>query len=268
MSGMLRGTFADGSTRFQLNGQPVFHMAGLGTFAQQVVVPSAAAVRIPNSIPIAQAALLGCGVLTGYGAVVNTARLEPGETVAVVGCGGVGLNAIQGARIGHASQIIAIDPREDRLALARELGATCALVPDETNVKIIRDMTGGRGVDVAIEVAGRQATIDDAIRMTRPGGRAVIVSAPDRSVLLNVPVFNGLVMTEKTIKGSLYGSSHVQSDVGHLASLFETGQLIHDKLVTASFDLDHINDAIAYCAAERGARAVVTFQGLPSPLHA
>ncbi|MDB5861607.1 MAG: h16 [Ramlibacter sp.] len=254
---MLRGTMADGTTRFSWKGQPVFHMTGLGTFAERVVVPAGCAVRIPADLPFEEAALLGCGVITGVGAAVNTAQVAVGEAVAVVGCGGVGLNAIQGARISGATTIIAIDPRPDRLALARQLGATHTLEPARNMVSQIRELTSGRGVDVALEVAGRQQTIDDAIRMTRRGGRVVIVSAPGKEVMVNIPAFGGLVMSEKTIRGSLYGSAHVKRDLARLVELYQSGQLHLKELVTARFPLDRINDAIAYCAAEQGARALV-----------
>ncbi|MDP3135120.1 MAG: Zn-dependent alcohol dehydrogenase [Burkholderiaceae bacterium] len=254
---MLRSTLSDGTTRFRWNNAPVYHMTGLGTFAQRVVVPAASAMRLPESLPLTQAALLGCGVITGFGAAVNTAKVEVGECVAVLGCGGVGLNAIQGARISGASKIIAIDPREDRLALAQSLGATDVLTPGKGLIEKIRAMTEGRGVDVALEVAGRQQTIDDAIRMTRRGGRVVIVSAPGKDVVVNIPALGGLVMTEKSIRGSLYGSAHVRRDVARLLALYASGQLVLDKLVSATFDLDHINEAIEYCGAEQGARAIV-----------
>ena len=254
---MLRGTLSDGTTRFRWNGKPVYQLTGLGTFAQRVVVPAASAVRIPDSLPLTQAALLGCGVITGFGAAVNTAKVAVGESVAVLGCGGVGLNAVQGARISGASMIIAIDPHEDRLALAKSLGATHTLIPGKGLVDKIRAMTSGRGVEVALEVAGRQETIDDAIRMTRRGGRVVIVSAPGKDVMVNIPAFGGLVMTEKSIRGSLYGSAHVQRDVRRLISLYESGQLHLDKLVSATFSLDDINEAMAYCVSERGGRAIV-----------
>lgn len=259
MSGMLRGTLPDGSTRFRLDGQPVYHMAGLGTFSQRVVVPVEAIVPIPRDFPMAQAALLGCGVLTGFGAAANTARIQPGESVAVVGCGGVGLNAIQGARISGATVIIAIDPRQERLDLARALGATATFRPEQDPVRRVRELTGGRGADAVLEVAGLPQTISDAVRMARPGGRVVIVSAPAKSVTLDVPVFTGMVMTEKTIRGSLYGSSTVRRDIPRLVSLYESRELRLDELVTATFSLDRINDALAYCAAEQGARAVIVF---------
>lgn len=254
---MLRGTMADGTTRYRWRGQPVYHMTGLGTFSDRVVVPAGCAIRIPDSLPIEEAALLGCGVITGVGAAINTAKVTIGESVAVIGCGGVGLNAVQGARIGGATTIIAIDPRPDRLELAKKMGATHTIEPNKSLISQIRELTFGRGVDVALEVAGRQQTIDDAIRMTRRGGRVVIVSAPGKDVMVNIPAFGGLVMSEKTIQGSLYGSAHVQRDLARLVKLHQTGQLHLKELVTARFSLDQINDAINYCASEQGARALV-----------
>ena len=254
---MLRGTMTDGTTRFAWNGRPVFQMAGLGTFAQRVVVPATAVVRIPATLPLDQAALLGCGVMTGWGAAVNTAKVAAGEAVAVVGCGGVGLHAIQGARICGASAIFAIDPREDRLELARSLGATHLLAPGKGLVEKIRALTDGRGADVSLEVAGRQQSVDDAIRMTRRGGRVVIVSAPGKDVVVNIPAFGGLVLTEKTIRGSLYGSAHVRRDVSRLVDLFQSGQLRLDNLVSLTYPLEDVNEAMAHCATEQGGRAIV-----------
>jgi alcohol dehydrogenase/S-(hydroxymethyl)glutathione dehydrogenase/alcohol dehydrogenase len=256
---MFRASMLDGTTRFTLDGRQVHHMAGLGTFSRRCVVSEHAAVKVPESLGMAQAALLGCGVLTGFGAAVNTARVRPGETVAVLGCGGVGLNAIQGAQISGAGQVIAVDPSQERRELALRMGATTALAPSEELVTIVRDLTEGRGVDVALEVAGLQDTVNAAVRLTRKGGRIVLVGAGPREVALQVPAYTGMVLTEKTVVGSFYGSSLVARDVPMLVALYESGQLLLDELVTREFGFTEINDAVAYCRDQRGARAVVIF---------
>ncbi|KFX67214.1 Zn-dependent alcohol dehydrogenase [Paraburkholderia fungorum] len=256
---MARGTMPDGTTRYRWNGEPVYHMAGLGTFSRHCVVPARAAVKLPPEMDLAPASLIGCGVLTGFGAAVNTARVAVGESVAVIGCGGVGLNAIQGARISGARQIIAIDPSEERLAFAREFGATLRLQPGAELIRQIRKATEGRGVDAAIEVVGHQDTVRDAVRMTRRGGRAVLVGAGPDDVVVNVPSFTGIVMTEKTIRGSLYGSAHVHREVQRLIGLYEQKLLKLDELVTRTFEFPAVNDALDYCASGRGARAVLRF---------
>jgi alcohol dehydrogenase/S-(hydroxymethyl)glutathione dehydrogenase/alcohol dehydrogenase len=257
---MARGTLLDGTTRLRWDDRPVYQMAGLGTFAHRCVVPAAAAIRVPESLGMAQAALLGCGVLTGFGAAVNTARVQVGDTVAVIGCGGVGLNAVQGARISGARTIIAIDRHAERLRLAEQLGATAILEAGDDVVGRVRDLTEGRGVDVAVEVVGTQETVRNAVRMTRRGGQTVLVGAAGDDVTVSVPAFTGLVMTEKVIRGSLYGSSDVRRDVARLVGLYEAGLLLLDALVSATFPFEKVNEAVAYCASERGARAVVLFE--------
>jgi Zn-dependent alcohol dehydrogenase len=223
------------------------------------VVPARSAIKIPESIPLASAALIGCGVLTGWGAAVNTAGIRVGDTVAVLGCGGVGLNAIQGARMAGASTIIAVDMHDERLALAQRLGATHALKPGDATAKQVRALSGGRGVDVTLEVVGRQETVRDAVKMTRRGGQVVLVGAAGDDVLVSVPAFSGVVMTEKIIRGSLYGSSDVRRDVPRLVRLYEAGLLKLDELVTEVFPFEKVNDAVDYCLSERGARAVMVF---------
>jgi Zn-dependent alcohol dehydrogenase len=255
--GFARGTLLDGSTRYRHRGQPVYQMAGLGTFTEQCVVPEAAAVPIPDAIPFPAAALIGCGVLTGFGAAVNTAGIRVGDTVAVLGCGGVGLSAIQGARIAGAGLIIAIDRHDERLALAAKFGATHTLQPSDTVARQVRALTGGRGADHALEVAGRQETVRDAIRMTRRGGQVVLVGAGGDGVTVSLPAFSGVVMTEKVIRGSLYGSADIRRDVPRLTSLYQSGLLRLDEMVTATFGFAQVNEAVEYCAAEQGGRAVV-----------
>jgi NDMA-dependent alcohol dehydrogenase len=254
-----KGMLLDGSTRFSRNGQAIYQMAGLGTFSRHCVIPARSAIKIPETIPLTSAALIGCGVLTGWGAAVNTAGIRVGDTVAVLGCGGVGLNAVQGARMAGADTIIAIDLHDERLALAEQLGATHILKPSDTISRQVRALTGGRGVDVTLEVVGRQGTVDDAIRMTRRGGQVILVGAASDDVKVNVPAFSGVVMTEKIIRGSLYGSSNVQRDVPKLVRLYESGALLLDQLVTEVFAFEKVNEAVDYCLSERGARAVLEF---------
>lgn len=254
-----KGSLLDGSTRYSRGGQDIYQMAGLGTFSRHCVVPARSAIKIPESIPLASAALIGCGVLTGWGAAVNTAGIGVGDIVAVLGCGGVGLNAIQGARMAGASTIIAVDMHDERLELAQTLGATHALKPTDSIAREVRALSGGRGVDVTLEVVGRQETVRDAVKMTRRGGQVVLVGAAGDDVLLSVPAFSGVVMTEKIIRGSLYGSSNVKRDVPRLVRLYESGQLKLDELVTEVFEFEKVNEAVDYCLSERGARAVMVF---------
>lgn len=252
-----KGALLDGSTRYSRNGQGIFQMAGLGTFSRHCVVPARSAIKIPETIPLTSAALIGCGVLTGWGAAVNTASIRVGDAVAVLGCGGVGLNAVQGARMAGASTIVAVDVHDERLQLAQQLGATHVLKPSDTIAREVRALSGGRGVDVTLEVAGRQETVTGAVKMTRRGGQVVLVGAAADDVKVTVPAFSGLVMTEKIIRGSLYGSSNVRRDVPRLVQLYEAGILKLDELVTKVFPFQKVNDAVHYCLSEQGARAVV-----------
>ena len=246
-----------GATRISADGQDVRQFCGLGTFARRCVVLADSAIRVPSRLPMAAAALIGCGVLTGFGAAVNTAGIRVGDTVAVLGCGGVGLNAVQGARIAGATTIIAIDRHAERLALATELGATDTVTAGSDTLREVKDLTGRRGADVVLEVAGRAETVRSAVDMARRGGTVVLVGAAPDVVIDDV--FNRLVMSGKTIRGCLYGSADVRRDVPRLVHLYEQGKLLLDQLVTESFGFPDINKAVEYAAAEQGARAVVTF---------
>ena len=174
-------------------GEAVNQMVATGTFVDQVVVPAVSAVPIPEDVPFAAASLIGCSVLTGAGAALNAATIERGDVVAVIGCGNVGLSAIQGARLAGADQVVAVDLFGSKLGLALELGATEAVDAGERDpVAAVRELTGGRGADVTIEAAGAQSTIDQAVEMTDNGGE-VIVGAGDHSARIDLPQFRGLV---------------------------------------------------------------------------
>jgi alcohol dehydrogenase/S-(hydroxymethyl)glutathione dehydrogenase/alcohol dehydrogenase len=251
--------FPDGTTRISLGGRPIHQFCGLGTFSRYCVVLAEAAVPVPEGIPFEVAALMGCAVLTGFGAAVNTARVGVGDSVAVLGCGGVGLSAVQGARVAGAAKIIAIDVHAERLELAERMGATHTVKAGAEAVKQVRRLTGGLGADVVLELAGRQETVRDAVAMARPGGQAVLVSAPPADVTVGTPVFSGVVLPAKTIRGSLYGSVDVRRDIPRLVELYERGLLKLEELVTARFDLGAVNDAVRYATSEQGSRAVIEF---------
>src|SRR5256714_6230291 len=199
------GGLLDGTPRFSWKGAPLSQMAASGTFSEVSVIPESGAVKIPDDVDMKVAALIGCGVLTGVGAALNTADIRKGDTVAVIGCGGVGLNVIQGARIARASQIIAIDMNETKLQMAQEFGATATVNASQGDpVSQVMSMTGERGADVAFEVIGLGPTIDQTITMTRRGGQALLVGDPRLDVMGAVPAFPGIVLQEKTIKGCWY----------------------------------------------------------------
>ena len=254
------GGLLDGTTRFTSGGSALFQMAASGTFSEVSIIPAIGAVKIPDDIPLTVAALVGCGVLTGVGAAINTADIRRGDTVAVIGCGGVGLNVIQGARIAGADRIIAIDQVETKLALAKQFGATDSVNAGQVDaVGQVMGMTSQRGADVAFEVIGLGPTIDQAVNMTRRGGQTILVGVPRMEVSLTVPVFFGLVLAEKTIKGCWYGSSNVHRDVGKLLDLYRAGDLKLDELISRTITLDEVNDAFDAMKTGEVARSVIDY---------
>jgi NDMA-dependent alcohol dehydrogenase len=259
-AGMATGGLMDGTPRFSKDGSPVMQMACTGTFSEAVVIPAIGAVKIPDDIPLEIAALIGCGVLTGAGAALNTANITPGDTVAVVGCGGVGLNVIQGAKIAGAERIIAVDMIENKLKLAEQFGATDLVDASKGDaVSQVMDLTEQRGVDVAFEVIGLKQTIDQTITMTRRGGEAVLVGVPKMEVMLELPAFFSVVLMSKTIKGCWYGSSNVQTDVPRLIGLYKEGKLKLDELISRRIELDDVNDAFRAMEAGEVARTVINY---------
>src|SRR3954464_10969053 len=257
---MISGGLLDGTPRFTSKGAPLYQMAASGTFSEVSIVPATGAVKIPDDIDMKVAALIGCGVLTGTGAAMNTANIRKGDTVAVIGCGGVGLNVIQGARIAGAGEIIAIDMNETKLQMAKEFGATATINASQGDpVSQVMSMTDERGADVAFEVIGLGPTIDQTITMTRRGGQAILVGVPRMDVMVTIPAFLGLVLQEKTIKGCWYGSSNVQKDVPKLVDLYKKGELKLDELISREISLDQVNEAFDAMKTGEVARSVIVY---------
>lgn len=245
-----------GTPRFTRNGEPVFGMAGTGTFAEYLTVPQEAAVKIDDDIPFEIASLIGCGVSTGVGAAINTAKVEPGSKVVVFGCGGVGIAAIQGAHVAGASIIVAVDLNEEKLELAKSFGATHGCKPDDL-AALQAELTGD-GFDYAFEAIGLPVTMRAAYDAVRRGGTACVigVGAMDKEVS-----FNGfeIFFSEKNFMGSYYGSVDVRSDFHRLLSLWKSGQLNLDGMITNRMKIDEINEAFAIMKKGDAIRTVITF---------
>jgi S-(hydroxymethyl)glutathione dehydrogenase/alcohol dehydrogenase len=253
------GRLLDGTSRFRLGGQELRHFAGASTFSEYTVVPEGSVLKIPNDLPLDRAALLGCAVITGVGAVINCAKVRPGSGVAVFGTGGVGLNVVQGAALAGAAQIIAVDLVERKLEFARQFGATHTVnARGGDAVAQVRALTGGRGVDYAFEVIGLPATMRQAWDCLAKRGMAVVVGVTPMATEVSVPVMS-LVFEERVLTGSVYGSSRPRLDILKLIDLYRAGKLKVDELLTRSYPFAEINEA--YAALERGevARSVVTF---------
>lgn len=254
------GGLLDGTPRMTSQGAPLYQMAASGTFSEVSIIPAVGAVKIPDDVPMPVAALIGCGVLTGVGAAINTADIKEGDTVAVVGCGGVGLNVIQGARIKKAGRIIAVDMAPAKLEMAKEFGATDIVnAADGDPVAAVQALTEGRGADVAFEVIGLQQTIEQVVNMTRRGGEAVLVGVPRMDVMLQVPAFLGLVLNAKTIKGCWYGSSNTHEDVLKLVELYKSGELKLDELISREIKVDEVNEAFEAMGSGEIARSVIRY---------
>jgi len=252
------GGMLDGTTRLTSGGAALHQMACLGTFGETAIVPEISLVKIDDDVPLDRAALIGCGVLTGVGAALNTASIEPGDTVAVIGCGGVGLNVIQGARIAGASRIIAVDKFASKLEMAKEFGATDVVNPDDGDVVgQVMALLGGKGVHTAFEAIGLEATIMQAVDVVRPGGEAVIVGVPRLDVMLTFNAAFTFLYLNKSIKGCWYGSADVQRDVPKLIKLWQDGELKLDELISREIAIEDVNGAFTAMESGEVARSVI-----------
>ena len=248
----------DGRPRLFLDdGAPVHQLMYTGGFAEFCVVSQECAVPIPPAMPFDRACLIGCGVMTGFGAATHIAKVERGSTVAVIGCGAVGLSAIQGARYAGAAQIVAIDRARGRLDMARAMGATQGLVADDTLVAALADLTGGRGADCVIESAGNRDALRASVEIARPGAQIVWLGklpANDEAAFRW-----GALMGEKRIVRSSYGGANPARDFPLLANAYLDGTLLLDDYVTSRLALGDINEGLQRLAAGDGVRAVIEF---------
>ncbi|HZQ01245.1 MAG TPA: zinc-binding dehydrogenase [Reyranella sp.] len=235
------GQLLSGHHRLHMNGKPVNHQSGVSCYAEYAVVDRGSVVVIDKTLPLDLAALFGCAVVTGVGAVVNTAQIRVGSTVAIVGLGGVGLSGLLGAVLGGASQIVAIDLSDDKLGLARQLGATHTVnAKDADHVKQVRDITNG-GVDYAFDLAGTIKSMETAYLVTRWGGTTVSAGLSPLGANFAFQQ-SGLVSEEKTIKGSYMGSCVPVRDIPRFIALYQQGKLPVDRMVSRRVGFDEINE--------------------------
>ena len=237
--------------------EPLHGFLNLSAFAELMLVHEHALVKIRDDMPLEKAALVGCGVITGFGAVNNTAQVRWGETVAVIGCGGVGMAAVEGAHIAGAGRVIAIDTNSDKLELARMLGATDAVNPLESDpVEAVLELTGG-GVHHAIECLGMNTTAEQAFNMLALGGTATIVGMIPADQKISVDGMQ--LLRGRTLKGSSMGSNRFRIDMPRLVELYLQGRLHLDEWVSAVITLDQINDGFADMKAGKVVRSVIKF---------
>ena len=254
--------FADDDVPYAtLDGVELVAGIGIGSFAEETIVPARAVIPIGSDVPLEMAALLGCAVLTGVGAVVNHARTQPGESVLVVGLGGVGLSAVQGARMAGASTIVATDVSPDKEEIARRCGATEFLLAGDDLAKRVRRITDGRGADVAVECVGRGSTIRQAWSATRRGGRAVVVGIGRADDMVQ---FNALEVFHfaRSLSGCVYGSSDPEVDIPRMIDAWREGRLDLDALVTDRTNLEGIDAAFDRMRAGHGGRTLVLPQAM------
>ena len=254
---MGEGGLFDGTSRLSSNGEKLNQFLTVSSFAEYAVVPATGLVKIPENMPLDRAALISCAVLTGYGSVVNTAKVTKDSTVAVFGCGGVGLNIIQGAKIAGAKRIFAIDVTEEKLNLAKKLGATDLINSRQSDpVKVIKEFTSG--VDFAFEALGKEETIQQAWKTVGAFGQLTLVGLMKHGASLTIDA--GPFVNEQSIKGCYFGSSNIQKDVPNLVDKYLSGELKLDELISRRIQLEELNDAFDQLRNGEGARSVLVFE--------
>jgi NDMA-dependent alcohol dehydrogenase len=258
MEDMFRGTLPGGALRLSQNGGPLYHYSYLSAFAESCVVPEGCCVRVRDDAPFEVAALVGCAVMTGYGAAVKRAAVREGDVVAIFGAGGVGLSAVMGAKLAGAGAVVAVDPVEFKRKTALELGATHAVDPtSEDVIGALRELTDGRGADAALDTAGVPGVVAQAYAAVRRGGTVVAVGLPAEGLTADLPA-SDIPREEKIVTGSFYGSCDPHVDMPKVLDLYMGGQLPLDRLVTRTYPLEEINEAFAAMNSGEVARAVIT----------
>jgi Zn-dependent alcohol dehydrogenase len=259
---MAAGGLLDGATRLSRDGEPVFHYCFLSTFAERAVVPARCCIAMPDDVPFDVAALVGCAITTGTGAVWRTAGVRPGDRVAVFGCGGVGLSAVLAAVAVSADPIVAVDVTPEKLGAALRLGATGAVEwsggPDET-AEAVRAVSGG-GVDYAIEATGRTEAARAAFLSTRARGAAVLLGIPEADAEVSLPALS-IPRMERRVLGSVYGSARPERDFPALLELYRRGRLPLDRLVAARLPLDAVDEAFGLMRDGSAGRVVLDLDG-------
>ena len=253
-----RGVLPDGTTRMSLRGGPVYHYGHVATYASSTVVHESCAIKIDADVPLDRAALIGCSVMTGVGAVINTAAVPAGASMAVFGVGGVGLNVVQGGALVAAHPVIAVDVKAPKLDHALALGATHAVdASREDSVAAIRRLTR-LGADYTFVAVGDTRAVREAVEALAPGGTCVLIGVPETGATVPMDV-RPIVTAERAIRGCSYGSARTREDLPKLATLYRAGKLKIDQLITRRYGLDEANEAFRALAAGELARGLIVF---------
>lgn len=241
-------------------GQPIAQRGAIGGFAEYVLVYESQVVKVPADMPLDRAALLACGVITGFGGVVNRARVRANQSVVIMGAGGVGINAVQGARYVGAYPIIVVDVLDDKMKLAKDFGATHVINAKKEDVADeIRKLTGGRGVEYVFVTVGSIAAIKQGMSFTAPRGTTVVIGLPPVGQELCFSPLE-IIPVEKNLIGGFMGATNLKVDIPNLISMYQTGHLKLDELITGRYPLERINDAIASTEKGEGLRNVIMFE--------
>ena len=257
---ILMGPQLDGTFRMHGEKGDIGQMCIISTFSERSVVSDMSVVVVDDYYPLNRAVLVGCGVPTGIGAVIHRAKVTPGSTVMVIGCGGIGMNAVQGAALAGARMIIAVDVNDFKLEKAKEFGATHTINSKrEDPVAIAKDLTWGEGVDYAFEAIATPATIGQAYAATGKNGTVVVIGlTPATAESIPIPPLD-LVLLQKTLMGTLYGDSQPRYDIPNLLKMYHAGKVKLDELVTRTYTLDQVNEAYADMLAGKNIRGVIEF---------
>jgi S-(hydroxymethyl)glutathione dehydrogenase/alcohol dehydrogenase len=255
-----KGVMPDGTTRLRKGDLEIHHMYGASTFGEFSVVAESGAIKIPDSVNLKSAAIIGCAVVTGVGSVINTAKVVPGSATAVFGAGGVGLNVIQGCALVNASDIIAVDIVPEKLESAKKFGATHTINANEVDVlEALKDFTGGDGVDYAFDAVGSPPTALQAFEATRKAGTVVIIGMFPPGVQVSVPGVS-IPFGEKILTGSFYGSCVMSRDFPKMARLYEDGKIKLDEMITHRFPIEEINEAFEVLESGKALRPLIDYK--------
>jgi S-(hydroxymethyl)glutathione dehydrogenase/alcohol dehydrogenase len=257
---ILMGPQLDGTFRMHGERGDIGQMCVISTFSERTVVPDASVVKVEDYYPLNKAVLVGCGVPTGVGAVIHRAKVELGSTVMVIGCGGIGMNVVQGAAIAGARMIIAVDTVDFKLEQSKKFGATHTINPKNQDlVQTVKDLTYGEGVRYAFEAIATPATIGQAYACTAKNGTVVVIGlTPATAESIPVPPLD-LVLFQKTLMGTLYGDSQPRKDIPELLAMYHVGKIKLDELITRTYTLDQVNEAYADMLAGKNIRGVIEF---------